>query len=57
MRPRFTDLHRFPNGTYTPAKESEKPNYLRNKFNRIRAEMTRQTQDATVTPMKKRKFA
>lgn len=57
MRPRFTDLHRFPNGAYTPYKESEKPNYLRNKFNRIRAEMARQTQDATVTPMKKRKIA
>lgn len=39
--PKYTDAHRYPNGPYNDAKASEKPGYLKLRFDRIRAEAAR----------------
>ena len=48
---RYTDKHRFPNGAYVPAKQSEEPGYLKARFDAIRA---RQESDAAEAKAKMR---
>lgn len=43
--PRFTDSHRFPFEPYTDAKGSQEPNYLRDKFARIRERQQKDEQE------------
>ena len=55
-KPRFSDLHRFPHEPYADAKASQEPNYLRDKFARIRADQEKNVaeQKVKVAQMKKR---
>jgi hypothetical protein len=52
---RFTDKHRFQNGAYVPAKQSEEPGYLKARFDAIRARQQADVEEAKAKtlPMKR----